>query len=128
MEAHGAAEIVLGDGVVFSIGVQLAGYAGIFIGIGSMIGEYSSMRDAEHTGKEGRTLLDSGYAARPVFMRSQGWSGRGVAVASGVAIRDGATVGANVAESKDVAAGAMVAGVPAVPIQRDSSSAVEMQP
>jgi acetyltransferase-like isoleucine patch superfamily enzyme len=93
-----------------------------------MIGEYSSIRDADHAGKEGLTPLDSGHAARPIFMRSQGWSGRGVAVPSAVAIVDGSTVGTNAVEAKDVAARAMVAGVPAVPIQPDSSSAVEMQP
>lgn len=127
LETHGEGEIVLGDRVVLSSGVHLVAYAGIFIGEGSMIGEYTSIRDSNHTREEGRTLRDSLHHAKPIVIGREVWIGRGVVVLSGVTIGDGATVGANAVVTKDVAAGATVAGVPAVPIQRDSS-AMEMQP
>ncbi|WP_263360067.1 acyltransferase [Acidicapsa ligni] len=118
METEGDAEIVLGDGVVLSSGVHLVAYAGIRIGKGSMIGEYTSIRDANHTREEGQNLRDSSHMARPIEIGSQVWIGRGVAVLSGVTIGDGATVGANAVVTRDVPAGAIVAGVPAVPLQR----------
>jgi acetyltransferase-like isoleucine patch superfamily enzyme len=118
METHGSGEIVLGDGVVLSTGVHLVAYSGIYIGQGSMIGEYTSIRDANHTREEGRSLRDSSHVAKPIAIGKQVWIGRGVAVLSGVTIGDGATVGANAVVTRDVPAGAVVAGVPAVPIQR----------
>jgi acetyltransferase-like isoleucine patch superfamily enzyme len=127
LETHGQGEIVLGDGVVLSSGVHLVAHAGISIGDGSMIGEYASIRDANHTREEGRTLRESVHEARPIVIGREVWIGRGVAVLGGVTIGDGATVGANAVVTKDVAAGAMVAGVPAVPIQR-GSRAEEVQP
>jgi serine acetyltransferase len=58
---------------------------------------------------------------------SQVWIGRGVAVPSGVTIGYGATVSANAVVTRDVAPGAVVAGVPAVPIEHDFRAELEMQ-
>ena len=128
METRGEGEIVLGDGVVLSSGVHLVAYAGIFIGKGSMIGEYTSIRDANHTREDGRTLRDSNHSARPIVIGSEVWIGRGVTVLGGVTIGDGATVGANAVVTRDVPAGAIVAGVPAVPIQRKTRTPLEVHP
>jgi acetyltransferase-like isoleucine patch superfamily enzyme len=128
METRGEGEIVLGDGVVLSTGVHLVAYAGIFIGKGTMIGEYTSIRDANHTRDVDRTLRDSGHVAKPIVIGSEVWIGRGAAILSGVAIGDGATIGANAVVTRDVPAGVVVAGVPAVPIQRKARVAVETHP
>jgi acetyltransferase-like isoleucine patch superfamily enzyme len=125
LETHGEAEIVLGDGVVLSTGVHLVAYAGIYIGKGSMIGEYTSIRDANHTREERLTLRDSSHIAKPITIGSEVWIGRGVAILSGVTIGDGATIGANAVVTRDVPPGAVVAGVPAVPIQRKAPAAAE---
>jgi acetyltransferase-like isoleucine patch superfamily enzyme len=128
LETQGAGEIILGDRVVLSTGVHLVAYSGICIGEGTMIGEYTSIRDANHSREEGRSLRDSLHEAKPIVIGSEVWIGRGVVVLSGVTIGDGATVGANAVVTKDVPAGIMVAGVPAVPIQRNATVVLEMQP
>jgi acetyltransferase-like isoleucine patch superfamily enzyme len=122
METQGEAEIILGDGVVLSSGVHLVAYAGIFIGQGTMIGEYTSIRDANHTRQDDRTLRDAAHTAKPIVIGQEVWIGRGVAILSGVTIGDGATVGANAVVTKDVPAGAVVAGVPAVPLKSSAHS------
>jgi acetyltransferase-like isoleucine patch superfamily enzyme len=131
METQGEGEIILGDGVVLSSGVHLVAYAGIFIGKGTMIGEYTSIRDANHTRQDGCTLRDAGHSARPIVIGREVWIGRGVAVLSGVTIGDGATVGANAVVTRDVPPGAVVAGVPAVPLKTSAASIraqIEVQP
>jgi acetyltransferase-like isoleucine patch superfamily enzyme len=118
LETQQNAEIVLSDGVVLSTGVHIAARAGIRIGRGTMVGEYTSLRDANHAREEGKTVRESGFAARRIVIGDEVWIGRGVIVLGGVTIGDGATIGANAVVTRDVPAGAIVAGVPARPLSR----------
>jgi len=113
LETNEGGSIVIGDGVVLSRGVHIVSRAGISIGQGSMIGEYSSIRDADHARVPGVKIRDAHHVAQPISIGSEVWIGRGVTVLGGVAICDGATVGANAVVTHDVPAGTTVVGVPA---------------
>jgi len=113
LETEESGVIEIGDRVVLSRGVHIASRAGITIGGGTMIGEYTSIRDANHARVPGLPLRDSGYIARPISIGNEVWIGRCVTVLGGITIGDGSTVGANAVVTRDVPAGATVVGVPA---------------
>lgn len=121
LETVGEARIEIGDDVVISRGVHIVAFNGVHIGPGSMIGEYASIRDANHDYAESRRqtpLREAGHRAVPIHIGANVWIGRGAVILSGVSIGDGAVVGANAVVTRSIAPGAVVGGVPARPLAR----------
>lgn len=121
IETRGPGHITVGDGVVISRGVHLVSHAEISIGAGTGIGEYTSIRDANHTRGDGSSVRESGHHGQPIRIGCNVWIGRGATILPGVAIGDDAVVGANAVVTRDVGSGCTVAGVPARPLLKEVS-------
>jgi acetyltransferase-like isoleucine patch superfamily enzyme/GT2 family glycosyltransferase len=115
LETQGEGCIEIGDDVVLSRGVHLVAFERVTLGAGAMVGEYSSLRDANHR-RSATSVRHSGHVHAPVAVGRNAWIGRGVTVLAGVSLGDGCVVGANAVVTRAVAAGAVVAGVPARPL------------
>jgi carbonic anhydrase/acetyltransferase-like protein (isoleucine patch superfamily) len=83
------------------------------IGSHCMIGPGCFLTDADHTTAPGRTVSEQPMRSEPTVLEDNVWLGAGVIVLKGVRIGRGAVVGAGAVVTHDVAAGIVVAGVPA---------------
>ncbi len=108
--------ITMGSHVRVNQGTVIVSYASIEIGDDVLIGEYVSIRDADH----GSEVLDppvlmrrQEHVAAPIRIGAGAWIARGACVLKGVTIGPGAIVAANSVVTKDVPAMAIVGGVPA---------------
>jgi acetyltransferase-like isoleucine patch superfamily enzyme/GT2 family glycosyltransferase len=112
LETQGAGRIDIGDGVVLSRGVHIVAFDRVTLGDGAMVGEYSSLRDANHR-LSTDSVRHSGHDHAAITVGRNVWIGRGVTVLKGAALGDSCVVAANAVVTRDVAAGTVVAGVPA---------------
>ncbi|MGY6586753.1 MAG: acyltransferase [Wenzhouxiangella sp.] len=124
LETQGPGVIEIGDDVVISRGSHLVAFDHIRIGAGSMIGEYVSIRDANHEFRDtdpDQPLRDSGHRAAGISIGRNVWIGRGAAILAGVEIGDNAVIAANAVVTRSVAGGNVVGGVPAKPLARGAA-------
>ncbi len=112
----GKGNIDIGDDCFIGWGSMIAAHDHISIGEGTAIAEYVSIRDHNHASSQTKAVHLSAMDIKPVHIGKHVWIGAKVTIVAGVSIGDNAVIGANAVVTKDVAAGAKVAGVPARPI------------
>lgn len=112
-ETQGQGKISIGDHVVISRGVHLVAFNQIQIGAHTMIGEYTSIRDANHDITTDQPLRDAGHKSAPIIIGNNVWIGRGVTILAGVTIGDHAVIGANAVVTKSIPPYTIAVGIPA---------------
>ena len=112
LETQGAGRIFIGDNVVLSRGVHIVAFDAVTLGDNCMVGEYASLRDANHK-RSAVSMRDSGHACAAIHLDRNVWVGRGACVLQGVHIGANSIVGANAVVTRDVASSSCAVGVPA---------------
>ena len=112
LETQGKGSITLGDAVVLSRGVHIVAFDRVVLGKGCMVGEYTSIRDANHQ-LDSQSIRDSGHDSAPIVIGDNVWLGRGATILKGACIGDHSVVGANAVLTKPLAAHQIVGGIPA---------------
>ncbi len=129
LETCGAGVIRLGRDVRVNAGTFIVAYAEVSIGDDALVGEYVSIRDADHGLAPGGLIRQQPHAAAPVRIGAGAWIGRGAVILKGVTVGDGAVVAANSVVTRDVRPMAIVAGAPARELKaRDGSPAPAAPP
>jgi acetyltransferase-like isoleucine patch superfamily enzyme len=100
----------LGRDVFINLGCRFQDAGGITIGDGTLIGHGSTLTTLNHSVDPDRR---ADMLPAPIVIGRKVWLGASVTVVPGVAIGDGAIVGAGSVVTKDVEADTIVAGVPA---------------
>lgn len=120
LETQGEGVITLGDDVVLSRGVHIVAFERVTLGAGCMVGEYSSLRDANHK-LDTHSIRNAGHVSAPIDIGANVWLGRGSTVLKGASIGPNSVVGANAVVTKPVDAEQIVGGVPARVLRHNSA-------
>lgn len=112
---QGPERLTVGEHVVINGFVHIWAHGGVSIGESTLIASHVAITSLTHDTQAGR-FADSSVA-KPVRIGRNVWIGSHAVILPGVTIADGAIVGAGAVVTRDVAAGDIVAGVPAVSIK-----------
>jgi len=116
LETQGVGRIRIGRDVVLSRGVHIVAFDRVEIEDGAMVGEYTSIRDANHRRDPSTPLRQAGHEAGAIRIGPDVWIGRGCAILPGVHLGEGVTIGANSVVTRDVGPGQVCVGAPAKPL------------
>ncbi|MFC1880345.1 acyltransferase [Thermodesulfobacteriota bacterium] len=108
-----AGHIQIGEDTRLNRGCTLTSYAQIRIDDFTIIGEFVSIRDANHGLRRGEPMRYQPHTCKPILVGRDVWIGRGSCILPGVTIGEGAVIGANSVVTRDVPDFAIAAGVPA---------------
>ncbi|BCS95198.1 hypothetical protein DSLASN_08300 [Desulfoluna limicola] len=106
-------KIMLGDNIRLNRGVTLTSYAQVRIGSFTIVGEFSSIRDANHGMEMGTPMRLQPHTSAPITIGRDVWIGRGSCILPGVTIGDGTIIGANSVVTQDIPSHTIAAGAPA---------------
>lgn len=112
--------ITLGDQVYINTGCVILDCAPVTIGDQCQFGPNVQIYCAEHHQDPVKRCVDGLEIAYPVHIGRRVWIGGGAIILAGVSIGEGAVIGAGSVVTKDVAAGGVVVGNPARPVERKS--------
>lgn len=106
--------ITIGNRVYVGNGCILASDTGITIGDNTMLAEYVSIIDADHSiQNNGVPIRDQELKPAPVKIGSDVWIGRACAILKGISIGEGAVIGANSVVTHDIPPYVVACGSPA---------------
>jgi acetyltransferase-like isoleucine patch superfamily enzyme len=112
LETQGSGSIEIGDNVVLSRGVHIVAFDKVVLSDGVMVGEYTSIRDANHRVGTPNTR-SSGHDSAPIHISRNVWIGRGVCVLKGAHIGQNTVVAANATVTQSLPADVIATGTPA---------------
>lgn len=107
---HG--KITLGHHVRVNSGSLIAAACSVSIGDHTLIGEYVSIRDANHGTAPDSLIRSQPLESSRILIGRDVWIGRGCCILKGVEIGDGAVIGANSVVTQDVKPGSICVGAP----------------
>lgn len=108
------AKLEIGDNATLTQGNFISSVTSVVIDRDTMIGEYTSIRDANHSFADVTVpMAAQPMAGNPVAIGRDVWIGRGCAILGGTRIGDGAIVGANSVVTRDLPDYAIAIGAPA---------------
>jgi len=116
LETSEGGRIRIGANCVINDGATIVAYKNITLGDFVMMGEYATIRDANHGTRRGETIRVQPHIAEVITIGNDAWIGRGACVLKGVTVGEGAVIGANSVVTHDVEANVIVAGAPARPV------------
>ncbi|SDF24556.1 transferase hexapeptide (six repeat-containing protein) [Methanolobus vulcani] len=119
IECSSGANLSIGNNVNFTGYDFIACMKSVKIGSNSLIGEFTSIRDSNHSFTDLDSLINSqGYTMGEIEISEDVWIGRGSIVLPNVSIGTHSVIGANSVVNTDVAQFSVVAGVPAREIKK----------
>ncbi len=89
------AKLTIGDNVSFAFSVVISSDNSISIGNNSLVAEFVSIRDAEHSYIKNDYIKSQGLISEPVVIESDVWIGRSSCILLGSIIKQGCIIGAN---------------------------------
>jgi len=112
LETQGDGAIELGNNVRINQGTVIVAHSRVSIANDCLIGEYCSIRDANHEIKVGELIRTQGHSTAAIKIENNCWLGRGAVVLKGVTLHEGCVVGANSVVTKSLEKQVVAAGVP----------------
>lgn len=110
----GEGGVRLGDRVEINNFSIINGTGGVYIGDDTLVGPGVRIISYQHRFVAGQTIQSQPTECKPISIGRDCWIGANAVILAGVNVGDGAVVAAGAVVIRDVPAGAVVAGVPAV--------------
>lgn len=117
--------ITLGREVRLNRGTTICSYCEVTIGDYSLVGEFVSIRDANHGIEPDALIRRQPHTSEPIHIGRDVWVGRGACLLPGIEIGDGAVIGANSVVTRSIPAGAIAVGTPAKVLRYRSNQAMQ---